>query len=150
MKDRRDKRTADLLNWEVPQIQVGFLEEEIRAANIASKVAKAVSLALKGKSRPKIAEEMSVYLGEEITKPMLDAYSSEARNGHNINLIRLAALVHVTKDMRLLSVIPELFGYAVIPAKHLHLIEIALLAEKQEEITRTLETKKRYARGGFL
>ncbi len=50
--------------------------------------------------RPTIAARMAQYLGiPSISKAMLDAYTAESREGHDITLPRFAAFVHATGAM---------------------------------------------------
>src|SRR5690554_6135256 len=99
-KHPRDRQTLDLLAWQPPQQVKAFAPEKVRAATLRAAVAKGLSLALKefGKSREQIAEEASEYLGEAISKNVLDAYASEAREDHVINVVRFLSVVHATRD----------------------------------------------------
>lgn len=132
----RDTRTLDLLSWTPPALTRAFDQVTVRAASLRTAIAKGVAVALKecGKGRDQIAREMGDYLGEDFPKSTLDAYAAESREDHVINVVRFIALVHATRDIRLLSQIAELFGWAVIPAKYLPAIEEAMLADKIEEL----------------
>ena len=136
VRDPRDRFTLDLLNWEPPAVR--FQEPLVRAHTLNARFARAISLALKecGLSREEVAERMSEWLGETVSRNMLDAYASEARESHQINLPRFAALIHATEDWRLLSLIPELFGFAVMPAEYEEIIELWRLEEAEREIER--------------
>jgi hypothetical protein len=90
---------------------------------------------------------MSEYLGEPVSPAMLDAYASPARDSHRIGAARLIALVHATGDRRLLQLLAEPFGWAVVEARHLALIEAALLREQEDELRRRREALLRRARG---
>jgi hypothetical protein len=149
VKARGDNRTMDLLSWQPPEPQVSFPREQIRAHTINATFARAISRALKdcSKHRSEIANAMSVYLGENVTENMLNAYASEARDNHKINMPRFMALVHATEDYRLLSLLTEGFEFAVIPKKYLPLIEQALLDDKIEELTRARKIAKRQWKG---
>ena len=82
------------------------------------------------------------------TKAMLDAYVSEAKEENVINAVRFAALVHATGDLRLLSVIPELFGQIVVPAKYQAAIEDAMIGDQIEELERRKRGARRQWKGG--
>jgi len=152
VKSRHDTETLDLLKWEKPEAAVRYEDTEVRGANIVARCCRAMSLALKecDRSREEIAAEMSEYLGETVTKAMLDAYVSEARDTHNINIYRFAALVHATRDFRLLSLLPSMFGFAVIDERYLPLIDVVLLEDKKEQLDRALDSARRRARLGGL
>ena len=128
--------TLDLLAWEPPPAAVSFPPEQIRAATIAARFSRAVAQTLRDckKDRAQIAEEMGEYLGETVSVNMLDAYASEAREDHKINLPRFAALIHATQDYRLLSVLADLFDHVVIPERFAAAVEIVALQEKADEL----------------
>lgn len=149
---RLDTRTGDLLAWQPPKPEVGFVKEDVRGASLSARFAKAISLSLKdcGKSRAAIAGAMSEYLGENISPHMLDAYASEAREAHVINVVRLAALVHATGDYRLLALLPELFGLIVVEKKYRHWINAAVAKDKAEELHRLADAELRAAKSGGI
>lgn len=131
----------DLLNWKPPAAVAQFDRQRVRAATMAGLTKRAISEALRdsaaaGFDRGAIALGMSDWLGERISKPMLDAYASEARDTHAISLVRFAALLVVTQDARLLQVIAEAAGLAVIDRKYLPLIELASLREHEDDVKR--------------
>lgn len=100
VRDRRDIRTADLLSWQPPDPAVRYENREVWGATLGAKVCRAMALALAEceADRDEIATRMSEYLGVKVSKAMLDAYVSEARDTHTINIVRFAALIHATKD----------------------------------------------------
>jgi len=138
----------DLLDWTPPQAALAFDERDVRGASLTARIARAVSVAMRscGRSRPAIAREMSCYLGEDVSSAMLDAYASTARDGHNISAARLLALIHATGDRRLLQLLAEPMGWAVVERKHLVLIELAAAREQEEALRRRREALARKAR----
>jgi hypothetical protein len=146
----RDPHTADLLAWQPPEPIQKFEPAQVRAATIDQKICKAMKVALKESvlSRGQIAEEMGDFLGERISKAMLDAYVSPARDTHNISLTRFLALVHVTRDRRLLELLAELFGWCVVDERFAEAIKEVELAEKREEIDRQLQLARLRRRSG--
>lgn len=149
VRDRRDPHTLDLLDWEPPEPAVRFEEHKVRGATLGARVCRAMALALKecGESRKDIARRMGDYLGEEVSKCMLDAYVSEARETHTISIVRFAALVHATKDYRLLSLLPELFGFAVVEDRHVSLIRSVQIRERATELAKMADAEERRSRG---
>ena len=99
----------------------------------------------------RIAAAMSAYLGETITENMLNAYASQAREAHAITLERFMALMHATGDRRLLEWLAEPMRWSVIDSKHLPLIELAAIQERQRELNSAADALRRCARerGGF-
>jgi len=145
-----DKTTLDLLSWQPPELVERYDETHVRAASLRARIAKAVSETLKAKagdmSREEIAAAMSSWLGEEVSKHMLDAYASEAREEQTVPYLRLLALVHVTGDARLLQLGAEMFGHSVIEDKYLSWVEVGQLADTKGELDRAYEAARRRAR----
>jgi hypothetical protein len=138
-----------LLGWTPPQAELAFAEGDVRGSTVDARVSRAVSIALHecGKPRPAVAREMSRYLGEDVSVAMLDAYASVARAAHRISVPRLQALIHATGDRRLLQLLADPFGWAVIERRHLPLIEVALIREREDALRRRRDALMRQARG---
>ncbi len=143
VKLRGDKSTLDLLNWRPETLEIArFEDEQIRAAALGGKVSKAIRTVLfdakhredMPMERGVVAEEMSKWLDQEVTENMLSAYCSEARIDHNISLVRAIALMAVTHDSRLLTMIADELGLAVIPKKYEGTVQEAILLEQKEEL----------------
>lgn len=149
----RDRRTLDLLSWTPPVLARAFEGAAVRAATLRAMIAKAVAVALKdcGKSREAVAQEIGDYLGEGegCPKSMLDAYASQAREDHVISVVRFIGLIAATDDMRLLQLIADQFGWAVIPKKFLPAIEEAMLADRIEELQARKAQARKTWKGGF-
>lgn len=119
-----------------------------RAADLAGMdkvIAASVGLALKedGRSREEIAGAMSALLGEQVTKLMLDAYASEAREAHNISAARVLALVAATNRFDLLDAMVRRIGAALLVGEE---IRTAQLGHIDTEIAR-LKAKRREVAG---
>jgi hypothetical protein len=148
-------RQLDLLNdWTPPEATVRYPDSSVpRAAGLAVQISRAVAAALSNQtaSRDQVAQSMSNFLGERITVNMLNAYASQARDAHVIPFARFIALVHVTGDRRLLQWLAEPMRWAVIDGKHLPLIELAAVQEKQRELSAAADSLRRQAksRGGL-
>ncbi|EKE78468.1 phage regulatory CII family protein [Oceanibaculum indicum] len=132
----KDARTLDLFAWEPPALEQRFTFDDVRAATLDAAIAKGISLVMaeSEKSREEIADEMGRFLGQPISKNMLDAYASEARETHKINVPRYLALVHATGDRRLLSLLADQFGWAVVDRRYLKIVEATMAAERAEEL----------------
>ena len=144
-------RQLDLLtDWTPPEPTVRFADVRVRAAGILALLCRGISAALSdcGKPRAEIARRMSGFLGQTVSKNMLDAYASEARDDHTIGLPRFIALLHATRDRRLLELIAEPLGWAVIERRHVPLIKLAQVHEKTEELRRQADVLRRQARMG--
>lgn len=148
VRDRRDHLTPDLLSWQPPEPAVRF-EQPVRGATLGARICRAMAMALEDCEfdRDQVAARMSAYFGRAVSKAMLDAYVSEARSTHAITLERFAALVHATQDWRLLSLLPELFGFAVVDERYVALIRATQMREKAEELESMARAEERRARG---
>ncbi len=140
----------NLLDWTPPEPVARFDDAQVRAATIAGRLCRAVSVALRDCDMPRaeVAKRMSAFLGSEVPKNMLDAYASVQREDRMISVLRLIALLHATRDRRLLELIAELFGWTVIERKYLPLIELAAVQDKRDELARQADVLRRQARGG--
>ncbi len=123
-------------------------------AGLDRMVAAAVATALKEDTRPRevVAGAMSALLGEPVTKLMLDAYASEARDQHNIPAHRALALVAVTERFDLLDALARRIGAAILVGEELHAarrghLQAQLLALKEQiraldQTPQTIERKR--------
>ena len=139
---------ASLLDWQQP---AAYAAEAVRASTLAGRISRAVSVSLAEcqLNRREIAQRMGAYLGEAVSPAMLDAYASQGREQHNISAVRLAALVRATGDMRLLDLLCEPFGQAVIERRLLPLLELADVHEQQEALRRRADAIRRMTREGM-
>ena len=137
-----------LLDWQPPEPVTRFPEQKVRAASLGERICRAITLELKecGRPRHEVASRMSDYLGQSITPHILNAYASQAREDHVINLVRFVALLHATQDRRLLEMIAEQFGWAVIDRRFLKLIDIAALQEREDALRKQRELLRREAK----
>jgi desulfoferrodoxin (superoxide reductase-like protein) len=141
-KRRGDSETLDILeDWTPPEVVKRYDDTRVRTASLRAKVARAVSETLRecNMRREDIAAAMSEWLGEEVTKNMLDAYSSEAREEHTIPYLRLLALIEVTDDVRLLQVGAEMFDHVVADNKYLEWIRVGMEADRRDHAKKVQE-----------
>jgi len=145
MARRRSPDQLDLLCWEPSKPVLAFDPVSVRGASIAVSIAKGVSQALRGcgRTRDDVARLMGEYLDEVVSEHMLNAYASEARSEHIINLVRFVALIHVTRDRRLLELIAAQFDWAVIERRYLPAIEYAERLEDIAERNREADMLRR-------
>ncbi|RVK13465.1 hypothetical protein [Sinorhizobium meliloti] len=93
--------------------------------------------------RPTIAARMAQYLGlPSISKAMLDAYTAESKEGHDITLPRFAAFVHATGAMWLWDEAVSEQGATLLIGDEARLAEIARLQQEQETIRAELRALK--------
>ena len=116
---------ADLLDWQAPVPVMRFDDADVRAVTLNARLAKAVAAALAGHDRAAVARTMTDILGRAVSKAMVDAYASVARDDHVISAPRFQALVQATADRRLVQMMAEPIGCAVIERRYLPLIQLA-------------------------
>lgn len=124
-------------SFEVPQVA----EAPGGLAGIEQRISGMVGTILASDGRPRevIAAEMSVLLGDDISKDMLNAYSSPARVEHKVIFSRLLALVAVTKRHDLLDPIMREIGCALVVGDE---IKTARLGHIDQQI-RTLQDQRK-------
>jgi hypothetical protein len=76
------------------------------------------------RSRYEIAVAMSQLLDDEVSKLMLDAYASEARENHAISANRFLALVAVTNRFDVLDAIVRKIGAALLVGDEIRTAEL--------------------------
>ena len=139
MKRRGDSGTLDLFaGLEKASAVARFEPDRVRGATINSRIAKAVAAVLKdaGRSRDVIASEMTAYLGEPVSRASLEAFASEAKEGHTISAPRLVALFVVTGDLRLLNAVLADTGAIAVEDRYEALIRRERYAELEERAAR--------------
>ena len=113
---------------------------EADLAGLERLVAASVSRALKEdlRSRAEIAGAMSSLLGEDVTRWMLDAYASEARDQHNISAGRFLALIAATNRFDILDAVMIRVGARVLVGEEVHTAHLghlrAQLSRLQAEV----------------
>lgn len=108
-----------------------------------ARIARTVSEALSGRDRGVVAAQMSSLLAEEVSKLMLDAYASPARDGHNISFTRMCALIAATNRFDLLDRELRTIGAAVLVGDEIYTAEIGQI---DSEITKLQQRRKDLAR----
>lgn len=139
----RDPGTIDLFKeYQPAPVVERFSEDSVKAWNAQGRLSKAVALTLdeSGMSRPQIAKAMSDLLQEEVSKHMLDAYASQARE-NQISALRLMALVMVTGDARPLNTLLADADMIVVPAKY----EALMRRERAKEMRERAEREEQAA-----
>lgn len=92
-------------------------------------------LASDPRSREVIAAEMSVLLDEDVTKSMLDAYASPAREEHKVPMSRFFALVAVCARHDLLDPLVRQIGAALVIGAEVETVRIGHLDRLIEKLT---------------
>ena len=140
---KRDTFTIDMFKgFEPSPVVARYAEEQVRAATMAARMARAVTATLKAAGdRAKVAGDMSKYLGERVTENMLNQYASQANAQHTIPAHRLIALAIVTGDARLINALLTDTGLIAVEAKYEQLIDREVLREEADRIQRKIAEK---------
>lgn len=150
-RQRKDTLTLDLLtDWKPPEVTVAFEEGHVRAANLKSRIALAVAAALRDceLNRDAVADSMSAFLGEKVSRNMLNAYASPSREDHIINIPRYLALADATGDaQRLLQALAAPFGLSVVENRFVPAIRDAMLTDRIEELQEQRKVQRRAWKG---
>ncbi len=94
------------------------------------------------RTRFEIAADMSELLDSDVSKWMLDAWSSEARDGHNVSFSRMVLLAAITGRADVLNALMRPFGFAVLVGEEIYLAEIGHLEAKRRAIDTRLRALK--------
>lgn len=117
-------------------------------SGLDARVARTVAEALKdagavGQDRALIAARMTVLLDDEVSKAMLDAYASPARDGHNISFGRMLALIAVTNRFDLLDRELRAIGAAVLVGDEIYAAEVGHIRTEMARLQQRLKTVER-------
>jgi hypothetical protein len=130
--------------------------QESDLAGLERAIAGAIGRVLKddSRSRGEIAGAMSSLLDEDISRFMLDAYASEAREGHNVSASRFLALIAVTRRFDVLDGVLERIGARLLVGEEVHAARLGHLEAKRQQLDAEIAQAKRLARpmarGGSL
>lgn len=135
--------------------QLGFTFEPPKPATSPAElagfdrfIAASVGQVLKddARSRYEVAMAMSELLDEEVTKLMLDAYASEARDNHNISAGRFLALIAVTSRHDILDHVLRRIGAAVLVGEEIATARAGHLRATIDRLREELKVVERQAR----
>jgi len=149
---RKPALSADQLAFSFAPAPVPSSEGALAA--LERQTASAVAQILKDEPRDRytVAAAVSRLLGDDVSKLMLDAYASEARDSHNISLARFLALIAATDRHDVLNALLNKIGCAVLVGEEVYLAEIGHLESQKRELEERLRMLKRGAqpldRGG--
>lgn len=134
--------------------QLGFAFEppapataDAALAGLEQRINRMVGAMLNSDERPRevIAARMSVLLGEDVSRAMLDAYSSPARIEHRVPMSRLLALVAVTGRHDLLDPLLREIGAALLVGEEVHTARIGQISRQLKNLKDELRQLERSA-----
>lgn len=127
-------------SFDAPELDVA----EGALADLERVTASAVGAILRRdpRSRYEVAGQLSALMDADVSKLMLDAYASEARDGHNISFARFLGLVVTTRSFDVLDALVRRIGCTVMVGEEIHLAEIGHLEAEQRRIQQRLKALK--------
>ncbi|WP_337267091.1 hypothetical protein [Oryzifoliimicrobium ureilyticus] len=132
---KRDPSQLDL--WLEPVFPTRMPARTIDIARFRAKLKRAMAQAIREcpYDRPTIAARMAQYLGiPSVSKAMLDAYTAESKETHDISIARFKGFVHATGAVWLWDMIVSEDGLLILEGDEARLAEIARLQQEQREI----------------
>lgn len=109
-------------------------------AGLDREIAATVALILKEdeRSRFEIAGKVSELLGDEVSKSMMDAYASEAKENHSISAARLLALIAATDRHDLFDRLVRHIGAALLVGDEIRTAEIGHIQRQMAQLKERL------------
>lgn len=139
MSRKPDPAQSDLFFEPVYPVR---LPKHADKAALRSKVARAMSEALRecGIDRYEVAARMAQELGADgFSKAMLDAYTAESKEAHNVSFVVLVAFVRATKCSWLWDHLLHDEGYTVLQGDEARLAEIGRVEQQRRELDARLK-----------
>jgi len=145
MRHGKDDRTINI-DFDVPQPQlVSACDFRVQVSEIVSEMLSGAKST--GLERIDVAAQMSHLAGEDISKAMLDAWSSPARIDHNLPFYRAALLEQVCGSHQLSDLIVTVRGGRVSWGRDALLAELGRVESIREEATRQARALRRQIGG---
>jgi hypothetical protein len=146
MSERRPGLSADqfIFSFDPPAPATNAAD----LAGLDRLIAGGVARALRddARTREEVARAMSELLGEDVTRFMLDAYASEARDNHNISAGRFLALIAATSRHDILDHVLRRIGAAVLVGEEIATARAGHLRCTITRLQAELKTVEQHAR----
>lgn len=123
--------------FEAPVARTGVAE----LAGLERRISTTVATILNTLAEPRevIAAKMSVLLDDEVSRAMLDAYSSPARSEHKVPMSRFFALVAVTGRQDLLDPLVREIGAALLVGEEVQTARLGHVRQQIKELQAELK-----------
>ncbi|MFV2947374.1 hypothetical protein [Pseudomonas japonica] len=143
MRRVHDDRTLDLFAIPQPVLAVpGQGNYSVQVSELVAEMLKAADI-----DRYEVAARMSRLSGDDVSKAMLDAWSSPARTDHNLPFYRVALLEEVCATHILTNWLVSQRGGRVAYGRDALLAELGRLERTREEASRRARDLKRMLGG---
>ena len=138
---RRDTQTKDMfIDWEPPQVAVGYEPSVAGLGPVENRIARLISQALRDAAderqitRAEVAALISLDLHRTVSEDTLNKWASEAATSHRIPLDAFCSLVRVLEATELVGFIPSILGFVAVPARFKDIIEMHLIEEHERDL----------------
>ena len=136
MRSLHHPSQADLFRNAVFETRARIESFDVDRFRLRTKQAMSQALSACGRDREEVAADMARMLGQpSLSKGMLDAYTSPAKLGHDIPLLRFKALARATQMASLWDSVISDEGLFLLKGDEPRLAEIARLQQAQREIS---------------
>ncbi len=135
----RDPHARDLSVYEPETVTVGYGDDVPGRGALGNQIARVIARALRDAKDADIGRgDVACRMGERLERPVtvaqIDKWASEAAEEHRIPLDAFVALIEATRQHELLGFLPGLYGYAVVPARYVDMIELQMLEDHEKEV----------------
>lgn len=141
-----DLITADLFG-DARQVQAGSLACSVEIAHTMSQAIKAAHQE-RQISREEVGLRMSRYLDRNVSLAMINAYTAESRESHNLSLERAIAFDHATESFALLELHARKCGAKVLMGRDVLLAELGRVELEKRDLAEREKALRVLARGG--
>lgn len=138
---KRDPAQLDL--WLEPVFPTRTATQSIDISRFRAKLKRAMAQAIREcpYDRATIAARMAQYLGlPTVSKAMIDAYTAESKDSHDISVARFKGFVHATGAVWLWDMIVSEDGLLLLEGDEARLAEIARLQQEKREVASRLKS----------
>lgn len=131
-----DDRQMSLFDLLSKAKRAGSSRDDEGSADVRDKLRRSLNDAIAACSlnRYQISGRMSHLLGRDITKSMIDAWTSESKDGHRFPAEYLPAFCRVTESREPLELLAEAAGMFAMPGPEALRAEIQRLGEKERKV----------------
>lgn len=136
---KRDPLQMDFFSE--PTFPVRTPVQQIDLDRYRAKIKRAMARAIRQcqYDRPTIAARMSLYLGVNVSKAMLDSWTAESKRAHDMTIPRFAAFAHATEAPWLWDEAAAMQGVTMLVGRQAQLAEIGLLQQEKQRVQREIK-----------
>lgn len=136
---KRDPLQMDFFSE--PTFPVRTPVQQIDLDRYRAKIKRAMARAIRQcqYDRPTIAARMSLYLGVNVSKAMLDSWTAESKRAHDMTIPRFAAFAYATEAPWLWDEAAAMQGVTMLVGRQAQLAEIGLLQQEKQRVQREIK-----------